>query len=46
MAYAFSDKENLYLTMDYLSGGDLRYQISRRKRFTESETSIFFYHRS
>ncbi len=39
MVYAFSDKENLYLVMDYLGGGDLRYHISRRRKFNEAETS-------
>ena len=41
MAYSFSDKENLYLVMDYFAGGDLRFHISRRRKFTEAETSIF-----
>ena len=27
MQYAFQDKSNLYLLMDYLPGGDLRYNI-------------------
>jgi protein kinase A len=34
MSYAFQDRENLYLIMDYLNGGDLRYHIGRRGRFT------------
>ena len=29
MHYAFQDKDNLYLVMDMLSGGDLRYHVSR-----------------
>jgi serine/threonine protein kinase len=29
MRYAFQDSENLYLTMDLLTGGDLRYHIGR-----------------
>ena len=33
MHYAFQDKENLYLVMDLLSGGDLRYHISRYHKF-------------
>ncbi len=40
MAYSFQDRENLYLVMDLMSGGDLRYHLSRRKRFSEAETSI------
>ena len=38
MYYAFQDRENLYLVMDYLSGGDLRYHICRHRRFTEEVT--------
>lgn len=36
MSYAFQDRENLYLVMDYVNGGDLRYHIGKRRRFTES----------
>ena len=35
MSYAFQDQKNLYLIMDLLSGGDLRYHLAKRKRFTE-----------
>jgi serine/threonine protein kinase len=42
MHYAFQDYDNLYLVMDLLTGGDLRYHISKYKRFTEEQTSIFF----
>lgn len=35
MIYAFQDRENLYLVMDLLTGGDLRYHICRHRRFTE-----------
>jgi serine/threonine protein kinase len=38
MYYAFQDRENLYLVMDYLSGGDLRYHICRHRFFNESIT--------
>ena len=41
MHYAFQDKENLYLVMDMLSGGDLRYHISRYKKFSEEQTRFF-----
>lgn len=40
MIYAFQDYENLYLVMDLLTGGDLRYHISRKRRFNEQQTSI------
>ena len=39
MYYAFQDRENLYLVMDLLTGGDLRYHVSKYKRFTEEQTS-------
>lgn len=41
MVYAFQDRENLYLVMDLMTGGDLRYHISRHRRFTEEQTSNF-----
>ena len=41
MHFAFQDKENLYLIMDYLSGGDLRFHISRHKKFSEEQTRFF-----
>ena len=39
MVYAFQDYENLYLVMDLLTGGDLRYHISKLKKFSETQTS-------
>ena len=36
MNYAFQDSENLYLVMDLLSGGDLRYHIGKMRRFKEN----------
>jgi len=39
MFYSFQDKENLFLVMDLMTGGDLRYHMSRKKRFSETETS-------
>lgn len=38
MYYAFQDRENLYLVMDLLNGGDLRYHICRYRRFDEETT--------
>ena len=40
MRYAFQDRETLYLVMDYLSGGDLRYHIGIRRVFSEDETKF------
>eukprot|EP01016_Furgasonia_blochmanni_P049903 TRINITY_DN7634_c0_g1_i3.p1 TRINITY_DN7634_c0_g1~~TRINITY_DN7634_c0_g1_i3.p1 ORF type:complete len:367 (-),score=49.55 TRINITY_DN7634_c0_g1_i3:613-1713(-) len=41
MVCAFQDRENLYLIMDLLTGGDLRYHICRERRFTEVQTKFF-----
>ena len=41
MHYAFQDKENLYLVMDLLNGGDLRFHISRYRKFSEEQTRFF-----
>ena len=43
MHYAFQDYDNLYLVLDLLTGGDLRYQISRHQRqfFSENQTKFF-----
>lgn len=39
MNYAFQDFDNLYLVMDLLNGGDLRYHICKNKKFSEEQTS-------
>lgn len=39
MNYAFQDRENLYLAMDLMSGGDLRFHINRVKIFSEEQSS-------
>ena len=41
MYYAFQDNENLYLVIDLMKGGDLRYHISRHKHFSEEQTRFF-----
>ena len=41
MHYAFQDNDNLYLVMDMLSGGDLRYHCSRYRTFSEEQTRFF-----
>ena len=42
MHYAFEDRDNLFLVIDLMSGGDLRYHIGKRRRFTEEQTSKYF----
>jgi len=41
MVYAFQDRDNLYLLMDIMPGGDLRHHIARHKKFTEEQTKFF-----
>ena len=39
LLYAHQDRQNLYLLLDYLPGGDLRYHLSRKK-FNEEEAKF------
>lgn len=39
MIYSFQDKDQLYLVMDLLTGGDLRYHISRYRYFSQEQAS-------
>lgn len=41
MQYAFQDRDNLYLVMDLMTGGDLRFHLGRVRRFSEEETRFF-----
>ena len=41
MHFSFQDAENLYIAMDLLTGGDLRYQIFKQKIFFEDQTKFF-----
>ena len=40
MYFAFQDFYNLYLVMDLLTGGDLRYHIAHKKTFSEKQTKF------
>lgn len=40
MIQSFQDRETLFLVMDYLPGGDLRYHIAKRRRFSEEEAKF------
>jgi hypothetical protein len=35
MYWAFQDRDNLYIILDYLKGGDLRFHLNTGKTFTE-----------
>ena len=39
MHYSFQDKDNLYIVMDLLTGGDLRYHLCKQKKFDEEQTT-------
>ena len=39
MHYSFQDYEYLYIVLDLLNGGDLRFHLSQNKKFTEEQTS-------
>ena len=41
MKYAFQDRQNQYLVMDLLTGGDLRFHICFFRRFSEEQTKFF-----
>ena len=41
MHFSFQDGENLYIAMDLLTGGDLRYHICKHKKFFEEQTKFF-----
>ena len=41
MICAFQDYDTLYLVMDLLTGGDLRYHLCRIQKFSEEETKFF-----
>ena len=35
MHFAYEDRDNLYLVIDLMAGGDLRYHIGKNRRFSE-----------
>ena len=41
MHFCFQDTDYLYIAMDLLTGGDLRYQIFKQKIFYEEQTKFF-----
>ena len=41
MHYAFQDRDNLYLVMDFLSKGDLRFHLCQTRTFDERTTRFF-----
>ncbi|CAD8058338.1 unnamed protein product [Paramecium sonneborni] len=41
MHTAFQDRESLYLVMDLMTGGDLRFHICKNRKFSEEQTKFF-----
>ena len=41
MHFSFQDNDYLYIAMDLLTGGDLRYHICKNKKFLEEQTKFF-----
>lgn len=41
MHFAFQDRENLYLVIDIMQGGDLRFHFAKHRKFTEEQTKFF-----
>ena len=41
MHFSFQDSDNLYLVMDLLTGGDLRYHICKKRYFSEEQSKFF-----
>ena len=42
MKFAFQDFDNLYLVMDLLNGGDLRYHLCKLDVFNEIQSSTVY----
>lgn len=40
ICYAFNDRDNLYLGMDYLPGGDVRSYLSESEKLKEEEAKF------
>ena len=40
MIYSFQDTDNLYLVMNLVTGGDLRYQMTKMNTFSESQSKF------
>ena len=40
MQFAFQDYESLYIGLDLLTGGDLRYHITKNKKFNEEQSKF------
>lgn len=41
LKFAFQDEDKLYLVMDLITGGDLRFHLYKNKKFNEAQTKFF-----
>lgn len=41
MHAAFQDRENLYLVIDYMAGGDIRHHLGKQRKFSEAQSKFF-----
>lgn len=41
LIYAFQNEDNLYMVMEYLSGGDLMFWLPKHKTFSESRAKLY-----
>lgn len=39
MHYSFQDMNNIYLVLDLMTGGDLRYRLIQYRTFSEEQSS-------
>jgi Serine/threonine protein kinase len=42
MQFAYQDREKLYLVMDLMPGGDLRYHIGKQKKVFRGSNKVFY----
>lgn len=43
MYFAFQDNNSLYIVLDYIGGGDMRYHLYQVNHFTEEQARIYIY---
>lgn len=39
--YAFQDEEDMFMVLDLMLGGDIRFHLNEGKRFTEQQVTLF-----
>lgn len=41
MCYSFQDDEDMFMVLDLMLGGDLRYHLNQRRCFSEEEIALY-----